>query len=110
MRPAATASGAAMGSRPARFNANASRSISSRSSSTSRIRTALPIILGLTRGVQQGEPHGRPAARLAVDADTAAVSFDDALGDSEPKAHARCISIGPHTIETLEQTDLLLGR
>src|SRR5262249_3779288 len=102
-RSADHASCAAIGSSPARFSANASRSISSRSSSTSRIRTASP-------GHRQGEPHPRTRAHLRVDADTAAVCLDNALGNGQPQADAGRFGFRSHTIETLEQTCLLLAR
>src|SRR4051812_46138614 len=102
-RSAAEASCAAIGSSPARLSANASRSISSRSSSTSRIRTTSP-------GGWQGEPHAGARTYLRVDADAAAVRFDNALGDRQAEADPGRITVGAHTIETLEQTALLLGR
>src|ERR1700730_1677300 len=99
---AAPASCAATGSRPARFSAKASRSISSRSSSTSRIRTALSVLAGLACGMQ-GEPDARAVTGRAVDANTAAVSFDDALGDREPESDPRRITVCAYAVKTLEQ-------
>src|SRR5215207_4761343 len=104
-RRAVAASWAAIGSRPARLSANASRSISSRSSSTSRIRTLLS-----RAGGRQGEPHACARAQLAVDADAAAMRLDDAFGDRQPEPDAWRIGIGAHAIEPLEEAGLLLAR
>ena len=41
------------------------------------------------RRCRKREPDPRAAARLAVDADAAAVRFDDALGDGQPESDAR---------------------
>src|SRR5919202_643109 len=109
-RKALLASYAPIGSNPARLSANASRSISSRSSSTSRMRAAMSRRPTLSRRAVQGEPDARAAAHLAVDADAAAVCLDDALGDSQAEADARRVAVCAHAVEAFEQASLLLGR
>src|SRR5688572_1706957 len=100
-----------MGSSPARLRANASRSINSRSSSTSRIRIAPTVLDRQSHGHRQGEPHARPAADLAVDTDAPAVGLHDALGDRQAQANPRCAArVAAYPIEPLEQPGLLFGR
>src|ERR1700738_3334445 len=105
---AVPASCAAIGSRPARFSANASRAIHSRSSSTSGIRTAFSVLARPPCGMQR-EPDARAVAGRAVDANSAAVRFDDALGYGKPEADPRRVTVCPNAVKTLEQTSLLLG-
>src|SRR5216684_8870501 len=57
----------------------------------------------------QGEPDARAVAGCAVDANAAAMRFDDAFGDREPQSDPGRVTVCPHAVETLEQTYLLLG-
>src|SRR5438094_336851 len=94
----------------ARVMANASRSISSRSSSTSSIRIELPVVVHQPWRAWQREPDAGAAARLAVDADAAAVGLDDPLGYRQAQPDAWRIGVRAHAIKTFEQAGLLLGR
>src|SRR5260370_32383079 len=66
--------------------------------------------LRLARGPGQSKPDASATSELTVDANAAAMRFDDAFCNRQAEPHARRVRIRPHTIETFEQACLLLPR